>query len=509
MRLRARLALTVLVAAVPLVAGIAWLRRDLARREEDRSLHEFALARMESGGRKACEADPAFFALFVPPPPRDRGAPDRPPAPEDLPPPPLPPEGGMPPVPPEGGAPPDEPREAPPVVTSHLWAYAEDFRSRNPRAPEIPAALVDALRRGADDAGMPYEPNGLHGRQLAVRTPWKDGPCAFVLVRRLYPASGELTAFPVWAAAALAVAMLGVVVLSAGSIVRRIRRLTADMGRSAAGRYATPVADAGADEIGDLARAFNDAAHEVRSQLDDVARREQTLRAFVANTTHDVMTPLTVMQGHLAAIQGAAAAGRAVEPAVVNAAMEEAHYLGSLVHNLGAAAKLEGGREQVRLSPVNLNELVERVVQRHWPVASPRAIEIEFAVPESPVWFDADVTLLEQAVNNVVGNAVRYNRQGGHVAVLLDEAGAAEFTLRVVDDGPGVPDDQLARLGVREFRTEEARRRSPEGTGLGLDIARRVAEFHRVKLAFRRSEYGGLEVEFRGVRGEPPRSAPA
>jgi signal transduction histidine kinase len=158
----------------------------------------------------------------------------------------------------------------------------------------------------------------------------------------------------------------------------------------------------------------------------------------------------------------------------------------------------------VHLAPVSVNDLVQRVVERHWALASPRAIEIEFAVPEKPVWLDADVTLLEQAVANVVGNAVRYNRAGGHVAVVLTAIGDSEFSLRVIDDGPGVPDAELARLTERAFRGDDARRRNPEGTGLGLDIARRVAEFHRLRLEFRRSEYGGLEVEFRGVRGIPP-----
>jgi signal transduction histidine kinase len=144
------------------------------------------------------------------------------------------------------------------------------------------------------------------------------------------------------------------------------------------------------------------------------------------------------------------------------------------------------------------------VVARHWPVASPRAVDVEFAVPETPTWIDADVTLLEQAVSNVVGNAVRYNHSGGHVAVILDAPNAGEFSLRVVDDGPGVPDEHLARLTDRAFRSDDARRRHPEGMGLGLDIARRVAAFHRIALSFRRSDYGGLEVEFRGVRGIPP-----
>jgi len=499
--LRARLALTVLLAAVPLVAALAWLRADIARRDADRSLREFAVARMESGGRERCESDPSFFAVIVPPPRRpgefDGGGPAGAP-------PPPPPEGFRPPVPTDGGAPLDAPRRAPPTPITQMWAYGPDLKSANPRAPEMPAELAADISRGAADAGRAFEENGLSGRELVVRMSWKDGPCAFVLVRRIEPAPRESAAFPLWSAVVLVVAMLGVVALASGPVVRRIRKLTDDVKRSAGDHYATPVDVVGGDEIAELARAFNDAGGELRGHLQEIAKREETLREFVANTTHDVMTPITVLAGHLSAIRSAAAGGRAVEPTLVNAAIEEAHYLASLVHNLGAAAKLDAGSQQVRLSPVNLNEVVDRVVARHWPVASPRAVDVEFAVPESPVWIDADVTLFEQAVSNVVGNAVRYNRPGGHVAVILDAPSAGEFSLRVVDDGAGVPDEQLARLTERAFRSDEARRRHPEGMGLCLDIARRVAAFHRISLAFKRSEYGGLEVEFRGVRGIPP-----
>jgi signal transduction histidine kinase len=506
LKLRARLALTVLATAVPLLAAIGWLRADLVRRDQERALSEFAMARMESGGRERCESDPAYFSISVPP----RGAPPRAAPPDDdgpgAPPAPPPPERRLPPapsIPPDRGGDLDEPTRPPPVPLTRLWAYAADFTSRNRGAPPIEGAMRAKLAAGADEAGLPYEPNGLHGRQLAVRTPWPDGPCAFVLVRRIEPAPPGSQAFPLWAAAGLLVVVLAVVLLAAGPVVRRIAQLTSEVRRAAADRYATPVAVDGGGEIAELARAFNDAGAEVRRHLDDAARREETLRAFVANTTHDVMTPLTVLQGHLAALRQRAPQSSA-DAETVRAAIEEAHYLGALVHNLGAAAKLDAGEQQVHLAPVSLNDLVQRIVERHWALASPRAIEIEFAVPEKPVWIDADVTLLEQAVANVVGNAVRYNRPGGHVAVVLGEANGSEFTLRVIDDGPGVPDADLARLTERAFRGDDARRRSPEGTGLGLDIARRVAELHRLRLSFRRSQHGGLEVEFRGVSGITP-----
>jgi signal transduction histidine kinase len=116
-----------------------------------------------------------------------------------------------------------------------------------------------------------------------------------------------------------------------------------------------------------------------------------------------------------------------------------------------------------------------------------------------------DVTLLEQALSNLVHNAVRYNRTGGHVAVLLEEATApAGFRLRVLDDGPGVKEEELQRLVERRQRGDEARQRYPDGLGLGLHIVYGVAERHGFRLDFGRSEHGGLEVTIAGLLAPEP-----
>jgi signal transduction histidine kinase len=90
------------------------------------------------------------------------------------------------------------------------------------------------------------------------------------------------------------------------------------------------------------------------------------------------------------------------------------------------------------------------------------------------------------------------------VAVVLDEDGSSGFRLRVSDDGPGVPPDQMARLGERRFRTDEARGRHPEGLGLGLSIVRGVAERHGFALGFAANEPSGLAAELRGTRSVRP-----
>jgi signal transduction histidine kinase len=295
----------------------------------------------------------------------------------------------------------------------------------------------------------------------------------------------------------LLLGLVAVIWIASGPVVRRVRALSAAVRASAATRYETPVPEAGRDEITDLARAFNEAGAEVRAHLATVERRDRTLREFLANTTHDVMIPLTVLQGHLAALERAAASGTAADRPLVVGAMGEAHHIGSLLHNLAAVAKLETPDHLVHRHPVDLGRLVERVVERHRPLARPAGVVIEYAVPEDPVTVDADVTLLEQAIGNVVHNAVRYNRPGGHVAVVLEQpAGSAGCRITVVDDGPGVSEADLARLTERRYRDEAARQREPTGLGLGLSIAREVAERHGVSMRLRRVDPTGLAVVF-------------
>jgi signal transduction histidine kinase len=547
-KLRPRLAITVLAAAVPLTGAIAWIRADLEHRTRARVLRDLVLSSMENGGREACEAWPETFPrgfdplawaspevkdsaresgsaigrnLAPRPGPRPelgrkdhgwmpRGTGGGPGGPDGLrgghggPGGPGGPGGG--PDGPErpgfgpGFGPGLGPRRPPPHGRIEIFAYDSTFVSANLSAPDFPEELRKGLEGGADSASCPFRTRTSTGLQVAVRMPWKDGPCDVVLARNPTPVPPAIDVDLLGASLVLTAGFLGVVLLAAGPLVRRVRRLTADVRRSAADRYATPVGITGHDEISQLATAFNDAGKELRTHLAALEKREETLRSFVGNTTHDVMLPLTVLQGHLSALRDGIEAGGEPERATVQDALEEAHYMASLVQNLGAAVKLEAGEAHIQRHPVNLNDLVERVMGRHRPIARQKEVHLDFSVPESPLWTEGDLTLIEQAVSNVVHNAVRYNRAGGHVAVVLEEGrpDPSRFSLRVADDGPGISEEALARISERSFRTDEARRRCPEGLGLGLHIAKSVAERHGFELRISRPEAGGLDVELAG-----------
>lgn len=292
------------------------------------------------------------------------------------------------------------------------------------------------------------------------------------------------------------IAVLFTVLIVVGPVVHSIRRLTQAVLRSAEADYTLSVPVQGSNEVAELGRAFDQAAQRVRAQLSKTHQNEVALRDFIANTTHDIMIPLTVLQGNLSQLQSCAEKGELPSTEVLGSAMNETHYLGALIHNLSICAKLDAAELPLKLGEVDLGALVERVVSRHRPIAKGLGVSLDRATPAEPLLVRADVTLLEQTVSNIVYNAIRYNKPEGHVAVIAEAQEG--FLLSVIDDGPGLLEEELGRLVERGFRGDQARTRSPEGSGLGLHIAHRVAQLHSFRLSFKRSEYGGLRVELSG-----------
>jgi signal transduction histidine kinase len=323
--------------------------------------------------------------------------------------------------------------------------------------------------------------------------PWQQGPCAVVLLRQKGP--------PPWLSMATMVpailsslAVILIALLAAGPTVGRIRRLTEEVKRLD-GQTSRPIQAEGDDEIAELARVFEQSRQTIETQLQSLRERESALRDYISNTTHDVMSPLSVLQGHLVALQQRLEAAEPLPPEAIAPILEEAHYLGSLLHNLNASARLQARNGLAHRDALELDRLVQRVVERHRPIAERKGVALELATPNTPVRFVGDLTLLEQALGNVVQNAIRYNAPRGHVAVVLDGDSEA-WTLRVADDGPGIAESDRSRVLEPEFRGSQARTRHPHGMGLGLHIAKSVAERHALALQLSETPGGGLTVQF-------------
>ena len=396
------------------------------------------------------------------------------------------------------GGPAEPPFRRGPRMT-RVFFYDADFKPRRIEEPPFPEDAKGRLRAGQAIVNG-HEDWGFYG---AVATSWTGGPCTYALA--IMPTPPPFASFTALILGALLLIGFPAIALwfALTQPVARLRALAAGVREAASKRYETSVTVTGKDEISELGLAFNEASSVVRAHVADVERREKALRDFVAHTTHDVALPLSVLLGHVSRLRQSEAAKDSGE--TVAAIAQETQYIASLLGNLEAVARLESDPALHETHPVDLTVLVERVAARHRGVASSGGVDFNHSVPQAPVWVEGDVTLIEQAVNNLVHNAIQYNRAHGHVALVLEALGDS-FVLRVSDDGPGVSDQDLARLGESRFRSDEARSRRPNGMGLGLAIARDVARRHEFTLTLGPGTEGGFEAVLAG-RTRPAENA--
>lgn len=454
MTLRSRLALTSLGVLVPLAAALALLADRDRQGGMDETLRRVVDARLLDGA-DVC-GDPRAAVATGPRVPRGRGLPL-----------------------------PGDPVE--------FLGYRDDFTPLQAGAPLLALAQREAVTARRQWSG-PF-PTGLgRGAGLVFAAP-PGARCAFV-VARMRPRPGVRRDQAIAMVLSL-VSVLGATWLAAGPVLARLRRLAVDVEHSAAKHYAEPVRVPGPrDEVTDLAAAFNEAGQHVRTHLLQVEARGETLREFVANTTHDIAVPLSALQGHLSALASGVTLPEAGQTHVRHA-LQEAHYMGSLLRNLGVAARLDGAR-RIERHAVDLTALIERVVTRHLVVARARGVSLEYAVPEGRMVAETDLTLLEQAVGNLVDNAIQYTPAGGHVGVVLDHTVPASFVVSVRDDGPGMPAEERAALLATRRRGTEARTRRPDGQGLGLAIVTEATAALGLSLTFSHPDVGGLRVDIAG-----------
>jgi len=458
MKLLPRLLVIALVIALPLAIALFAIVDHLRARDRELALERMVASQVTDDTRERCESNPNWFLAG----PR----PDRPSR--------------------EVLAAPDADVNAPRPPTQALpfeyFAYDEAFSALSSAAPRFPNDVKQELRRGNKTVTGEFSTNEGTGLQTAVSTGWERSPCA-VLLFRLRP-----LARPWYEGTALLVALFGSIfgaaMVAAGPVVSRVRRLGLEARQSASDEYKSTISVSGRDELSALAFAFNEAAADIRRRATDVRDREESLRRYIANTSESVTTPLLKLEQQLGD-----------HPSVA-----DAHTLALRMQNLSAAATLRMSLESAARDRVDLNALVERVLARHVGFARASGVSLQPALSPTPVVIAADAALIEQAVSNLVDNAVRYNRAGGQVLVTLDRTGDGRFSLRVADDGPGAPEETLARLNAnRRFRGDEGKSGRPGELGLGLAVVREVSDRFEIRWTFRKNAKGWFEAELTGT----------
>jgi signal transduction histidine kinase len=261
------------------------------------------------------------------------------------------------------------------------------------------------------------------------------------------------------------------------AVTRTITRPLDDLARAAdevgRGATTTPLKERGARELLRATRAFNSMQERLRRYLDS---RTQVLAAM----SHDLRTPLTRLRLRVESIDDDDLRQRCVE---------DLDEMSNMIR--GALGVFRGLNDEESAVPMDINALARELQRQHAELGGEVNIVGEAQSP-----YTAKPLALKRCLGNLVQNAIRH---GVRATICIEDG--KQLVLRVLDEGPGIPEDMLDKVFEPFFRLEQSRNRDTGGTGLGLSIARDIAQAHGGTLTLRNRAEGGLEATLTLPRG--------
>ncbi len=240
------------------------------------------------------------------------------------------------------------------------------------------------------------------------------------------------------------------------------------------------------DELGHLAETFNELLGRLEASLTQQ-------RLFMADASHELRTPVAIAR---------TAAGVALQ----QPRRDEAEYretlqiieqqtvrLSRVVDDMFTLARADAGNYPMRTTPMYLDEVIDDVIRATRVLASVRNVSIA-CESAAPAPFNGDEDLVRRMIGNLLDNAVRHSPAGSTVAVKAERA-AGRYALFISDQGPGVPPDMTARIFERFYRGDPARAVQHDGAGLGLALARWIAQVHGGDVVLARTSPTGSTFE--------------
>jgi len=271
--------------------------------------------------------------------------------------------------------------------------------------------------------------------------------------------------------------------LLAYHLMKPVRLLTAAARRLGEGDLSQRVNIEGRDELSELAQTFNRMAVSLQ-------QAEESRRLMTADIAHELRNPLAVQRANLEALQDGV---YDLSPSALEPALEQNRLLTRLVDDLRTLALADAGELKLERTRLDIAEWVTRLLERYRPQAAAQQVELLLepaSAPAGSLVVSADPLRVEQILNNLLSNALRFTPEGGRIT-LTTARQADRAVVSVRDSGLGIPTEALPRIFERFYRADRARSRSGGGSGLGLAIARNLAEAHGGSLTAANYPQGG------------------
>lgn len=231
--------------------------------------------------------------------------------------------------------------------------------------------------------------------------------------------------------------------------------------------------------------------HDITEQKKlDEARRE-----FVANVSHELRTPLTNIKSYTETLmETAGELPPEMEKRFLGVITGEADRMTRIVKDLLTLSKLDYGRMDLAFNSFSIQNMLENVYTAMQLEAKKNGHELAMYIPKPLPNIVGDKERLEQVVVNIISNSIKYTPQNGRIIIFADKTDDEKISIRIEDNGMGIPKEDIPRLFERFYRVDKARSREKGGTGLGLAIAKEMVEAHKGQISLESELDKGTEV---------------
>lgn len=245
-----------------------------------------------------------------------------------------------------------------------------------------------------------------------------------------------------------------------------------------------------------LQQKVDDATRQLRRTNEKLRQLDETKDEFISMASHQLRTPLTSMKGYVSMVlEGDSGRITSTQRKLLDQAFVSSQRMVYLIADLLNVSRLRTGKFIIENKPTNLAEVVDTEISQLIETAKGRGLELTYNKPKDFPTLMLDETKMRQVIMNFADNAIYYTPSGGHIQVNLEDKGnTIEYT--VVDDGLGVPKTEQHHLFTKFFRAGNARKARPDGTGLGLFMAKKVIVTQGGAIIFHSEEGKGSTFGF-------------
>jgi two-component system phosphate regulon sensor histidine kinase PhoR len=236
--------------------------------------------------------------------------------------------------------------------------------------------------------------------------------------------------------------------------------------------------DMNTDVFREVNRNVENWAQDYRKEIQQLKDQAQFRREFIGNLSHELKTPITIIQGNILTLLEGAVEDKFMRERFLVKAAENVERLESLIKDLDSVTKLESGAEMLNIESFNIVELVKDVVENLSEKATKSEIELKIGPKtKREIMVEGDKYKIDQVVTNLIANSINYGVKGGKTNISFDALGD-NILVEIKDNGVGIEEADVPRLFERFYRVDKSRSRNAGGTGLGLAIVKHIIDAH-------------------------------